>query len=313
MKNAKDETDAKKTLAIFERHQKTEQNSAISRARTGKQWKKFDEPDRKRLYPNLKWLPSRSANPRESHQLFYNRIWAKDDPFWDTNTPGTVWGCKCDWTDTDAPATNSGSYNQVAARGLKGNPGKEKGNIFSDDASYYTPNSIKAIGDVEYKDHLSNLRINVNAHMEEIGDNVRTGRIMLKNFPEMDLGILDHLLGRKNPEYRIDGLIGDAKRIEQWKANSGFRDALDQGASAVVIDLFKLEGERFKQNDLARSIADRHRDFLSGKVSECYVVWKDKAIRIDDSYFKGYNSPEITRAIKSKITQEIKKALNDLL
>lgn len=261
----------------------------------------------------MKWLPSRSANPRESHQLFYNRIWAKDDPFWDANTPGTVWGCKCDWTDTDAPATNSGSYNQVAARGLKGNPGKEKGNIFSKDASYYTPNSINAIGDIVYKDHLSNLKINVNADVEDLGDNVRTGRIMLKNFPEMDLGILDHLFGRKNPEYRIDGLVGDAKRIEQWSASSAFNDALGQGASVAVIDLFKLENKRLNANELAKSIVNRHTDFLNYRISECYVVWKDKVVRIDNSYFSKYGNQKIERAIKGEITRNIEMTLKELL
>lgn len=74
------------------------------------------------IFPNLKWLPSTSADPRESHRVFWNRIWAKTDPFWNTNQPGNLWNCKCDWHETDEPPTD-------------GNPAKT-GKIFSDDCSY---------------------------------------------------------------------------------------------------------------------------------------------------------------------------------
>lgn len=89
-----------------------------------------------RLFPNLKWLPSRSADPRTSHQAFYNRVWAKDDPFWNTNAPGTEWNCKCDIEETDEPATDNAALPQPQVPlGLEGNPA-QTGEIFTDNASY---------------------------------------------------------------------------------------------------------------------------------------------------------------------------------
>lgn len=90
------------------------------------------------LFPNIKWLPSRSAHPREAHIKFYNRIWAKNDPFWLSNTPGSLWNCKCDWIQTSEPVTagNPPSSTQVSMPGLRGNPGIT-GQVFSNDAPYY--------------------------------------------------------------------------------------------------------------------------------------------------------------------------------
>jgi len=45
--------------------------------------------------PYLRYLASRSANPRKEHMQWYNLVLRHDDPFWDTHTPRNGWGCKC--------------------------------------------------------------------------------------------------------------------------------------------------------------------------------------------------------------------------
>lgn len=132
-------------LHAHRRYLAAEANTARTRARTGKQWQQFNDADRRRLFPNLRWVPSRSAMPREAHQLFWDKVWAKDDPFWQRNQPGTLWNCKCDWEETDDPVStdeekklpNGRSVDDytIKVRGLDGNPA-ETGRIFSDDASY---------------------------------------------------------------------------------------------------------------------------------------------------------------------------------
>ncbi|MBQ0016095.1 MAG: hypothetical protein KBT04_03855 [Bacteroidales bacterium] len=47
------------------RWQAAEANTATARARTAKQWAQFNDKDHRDLFPNLQWLPSRSATPRE--------------------------------------------------------------------------------------------------------------------------------------------------------------------------------------------------------------------------------------------------------
>ncbi len=119
----------------YNRWQAAEYNTAVARARTGKQWQQFNESDNVRLFPNIEWLPSRSATPREEHIPFYHRIWAKDDPFWIVNQPGTLWNCKCDWEETDEEPTSGNPTNRIVKPGLDENPATS-GHIFTDTASY---------------------------------------------------------------------------------------------------------------------------------------------------------------------------------
>ena len=126
---------AKAVLNTFNRYQAAEYNTAVSRARTAKQWTDFSDPDHAFLFPNLRWLPSRSATPREQHMPFYNRVWAKTDPFWNSNQPGNLWNCKCDWEETDDPVTGDNPEGIKPAKGLEGNPA-ETGQIFTDQCTY---------------------------------------------------------------------------------------------------------------------------------------------------------------------------------
>lgn len=126
---------ARKVLHAFNRYQAAEYNTTVSRCRTAKQFEEFSAPDNMRLFPNLRWLPSRSATPREQHMLFYNRVWAKDDPFWAQNSPGNLWNCKCDWEETADPVTDGNPETPIRHDGLEGNPAIT-GEVFSDNCAY---------------------------------------------------------------------------------------------------------------------------------------------------------------------------------
>lgn len=130
---------ARALLHTFNRYQDAERSTATARARTAKQFEEFLQPDNVRLFPNLKWLPSRSADPRQTHTAFYNKVWAKDDSFWDFNAPGTEWNCKCDIEETDEPVTNDNpqgiTKQEDALPGIEGNPAKT-GEVFTDNVSY---------------------------------------------------------------------------------------------------------------------------------------------------------------------------------
>ena len=126
----------KATISQFSRWTDAELTTATARARTAKQFSEFNDPDRLRLFPNLRWIPSRSAAPRAAHVPFYNRVWSKDDNFWKTNQPGTEWNCKCDIEETDDPATDNSDIEQPPVpKGLEGNPAST-GEVFTDNASY---------------------------------------------------------------------------------------------------------------------------------------------------------------------------------
>ena len=132
----------KAAVSQFSRWTDAEMTTATARARTAKQFSEFNDPDRLRLFPNLRWIPSRSAVPRAAHVPFYNRVWAKDDNFWTNHSPGTEWNCKCDIEETDDAVTDNKEVKpSEAPRGLEGNPAST-GEVFTDNASY-----IKSAGE----------------------------------------------------------------------------------------------------------------------------------------------------------------------
>lgn len=135
--SGKDLDDANRaTINQFRRWTDAELTTAGARARTAKQFTEFNEPDRRELFPCLKWLPSRAVNPRQSHMRFYNRVWRKDDTFWDNNAPGTEWNCMCDIEECDDQPTDNSKVKQPdIPKGLEGNP-SVTGEIFTDKASY---------------------------------------------------------------------------------------------------------------------------------------------------------------------------------
>lgn len=132
-------------LKAFNRYQSAEYNTAVSRSRTAKQWIDYTEGPAADLFPNLRWLPSRSATPREQHIPYYNHVWAKTDPFWKTNQPGNLWNCKCDWEETsDNPDSGDVKVTNPPAS-LEGNPG-ETGEAFTGKAVYFTASNHEKAG-----------------------------------------------------------------------------------------------------------------------------------------------------------------------
>lgn len=277
---------AKTVFNTFNRYQAAEYNTAVARSRTARQWQNFNEnPIANELYPNLKWLPSRSATPREEHIAFYGLVLPKTDPFWQHNQPGNLWNCKCDWEASDEPAHEVNLPIVNAAKGLEGNPAIT-GEIFTDKAAYTQALSkdktaSKTLREVHYDDSKSSLKINVFADKKEIAGNVRTGRILAK---DNDVKIRPHVLGEKNPEYEINELIADAKRIEKYNGvGYGFSKAIAQGCKAVIIDLDKnFSNRNINIHKLARKITWRKDDFASGRIVECYVVYKGKYVVIKE-------------------------------
>ena len=132
-------------LNKYNRWQAAEYNTAVARTRTAKQYHDFtSDPISNELYPNIKWLPSRSASPREAHRVFWNRVWAKNDPFWNSNTPGSLWNCKCDWEETDEPVTDKNPNGTMSAKGLEGNPAVT-GEIFTKDCPYVKKGNMEIV------------------------------------------------------------------------------------------------------------------------------------------------------------------------
>lgn len=149
---------------------------------------------------------------------------------------------------------------------------------------------MKENGYIKDKEYGDRLLISKIADKSELDDNIRAAKALLRSFPEMEMAIRGHILKHNvsNPEYLINGLVADRKGIESEKGiESGFNKAMKQGCKIVVVDL-DMHPEKFpilRTRKLSSEINNRHADFEEGKIKECYVIFKGKAVRIGADVF----------------------------
>lgn len=290
-------------LGAFNRFQVAEYNTAVARCRTARQFDGFAE--RAEILPNIKWLRTRSATPRKEHLAYAGLVLPKNHPFWNSNQPGNLWNCKCDWIETTGaarPAPPEATWVKPAV-GLEGNPALT-GQIITDRATYIAKTRLTAeqVGAFAYPDAMSPLRISVLANSRELLDNVLTGRILAGNPAVKQIAIAPHIVRHrvKNPEYLINGAIADAKRIQGENGiTAAFVSALEQGSRVVIIDLTKHMDDMFlKINLLASKLYGRRVDFESGRITGSYFVYRGRSVAIPAEVFVGTHD-EVMGRIKA--------------
>lgn len=151
------------------------------------------------------------------------------------------------------------------------------------------------------------LLVSVRADQIELNDNIRVARVLLRCFEDMYIIINEHLLtiGHKNPEYTINGKLGDRKGVESENGiKSAFRKAKQQGCKIVVLDFdMHMSESILKTRKIVSGLFGRHEDFSQGELEECYVVHNSKAVVIKA---ETYVAPD-KESIKQLIAEVIEK------
>ena len=151
---------------------------------------------------------------------------------------------------------------------------------------YLCTSIMNALSDyIEDEVYGQRLLISVNADQRELPSNIRAARAILHSFIDVTIIINAHTMsfGHKNPEYTIDGQLGDRKGIMGEKGiTAGFKAAKKQGCKIVVIDLDEhiLQVRSF---ELSKYISRRKADFTSGMIAACYVVFRGEAVVVNAS------------------------------
>ena len=149
------------------------------------------------------------------------------------------------------------------------------------------------------------LLISIRADQTELNDNIRVARVLLQSFEEMYIRINEHLLtiGHKNPEYTINGKLGDRKGIESENGiKSAFRKAKQQGCKVVVLDFDMHMSECIlKTKKIVSGLFGRHEDFAQGTLEECYVVHNSKAVVVKSDAFSAPDKDSIKQLINDVI------------
>lgn len=76
-----------------------EYDTAVRTARLAAQWQKIQK--NKKLYPNLKYLHTKSSNARKDHLPYVGIVAPVDSIFWSTHYPPNGWRCQCGVEQTD--------------------------------------------------------------------------------------------------------------------------------------------------------------------------------------------------------------------
>lgn len=130
------------------------------------------------------------------------------------------------------------------------------------------------------------LLINLEADVGELFDNIRCARALLSEFHDMSITIRANVMEymHKNPEYLIDGEVGDRKGIYREKGIlEAFKRAVAQRCRIVVLDLdMNMSKRLLNPNQIAKYLAWRP-DFKDEQIHTCYVVYHGKAVSINAS------------------------------
>lgn len=309
VRGAVDIEEAKAALNTHNRYLSAEYNTARTRARTAKQFDEWSTNDNKDVFPNIKWLPSRSVKLRDDHIRFYNRVWAKSDPFWNTNQPGSLWNCKCDWQQTDEPVTDGNPGGLDSIPGLKGNP--VKGTIFSDDSNYY-PKVKNFENEIQRQENMSRLKMKMDncvynyhgvsisafADKKDLPTNITVCKLLNDSGYVNNAGVRRHIIiaEEKNAELIIDGHLGEVKAILSNDVKNSFQKAISQSAEYIVVTTDRIK--HFNINDLARSIGNRHMDFKNQIVKKCFVIVNDNVYYIDGNLFTNLDQRQSQHLVR---------------
>ena len=149
------------------------------------------------------------------------------------------------------------------------------------------------------------LLISKKADQNELKDNIRVACVLLNCFDDMVIRINEHLMtiGHKNPEYTINGKLGDRKGVESENGiKSAFRKAKLQGCKVVVLDFDMHMAESIlKTKKIVSGLFGRHEDFTQGTLDECYVVHNSKAVVVKSEDFAAPDKETIKQVINDVI------------
>lgn len=253
---------------------KTEYDTAIAAARSARDWQNFEaEAD---LYPNLEYMRSVSATPRQEHLAYVGIIRPLNDPFWNTHLPPIAFNCKCSVRNTDAQPNDIPldiDQTDPVAPALQNNPAKT-GMLFNLPATAYAQETeylpdetiakelkTRILPEMNFYikayefDNGGTLEIHPAIHESEFKYNTTLGAALSSKGMKVKLEKYLYLDNTVNIDAKIDDLNADFKapvtnNIIKGIKNS-FEAAKKQGANHLVIDLREKDAQ---ESELIRGL-----------------------------------------------------------
>ena len=233
---------------------RTEYDTAVRSARMASQWQDMERTaDR---FPNVEYLRTRSATPREDHLEYVGIIRPLTDAFWDTHTPPLGWNCKCGIKSTDARPTAIPSGLPEVPPGLRNNPARS-GSPFSEDHPYAkNAHAVEERLRKEFRQQITRMGLyyqvktpggqivllHPGVDKKELRPNLAAA-VKLTDTLGLKVRVRPRQIGAgKQPDFEINGEQGDLKTMANPSNPSGaiqtqIKSAAKQKAHYAILDI----------------------------------------------------------------------------
>ena len=285
----------KRALQISEKYNvqwlRTEYNTAVRRARAAANFLKYKKTAH--LYPNLEYMETRSAVPRDEHLVYVGTVLPIEDLTWDWLAPPSDFNCDCWLRPTDKEVTarpmKPSDWNNI----FTGNPAKTAEFLNTKETPYYKHTDEK-LRDKVTEEGKRLLKEQQDA--EEIYEGKKGGYVIIepqgKN--ERDKNLTTYKLladdggkyklrkaieGQKNPDAvnLSNSLLSDAKHPEIGHSvknaiQNGVKDASKQKAQEVV---FRFD-EEVQSKDIYEGLQAAFQEYRNRKIKMLILIRKDR-------------------------------------
>jgi hypothetical protein len=253
---------------------KTEYNQAVRSARMAAKVKSFLETAD--LYPNMEYMETTAATPREEHANWVGTILPINDPWWDTHLPPSAWGCECSVRNTDAEIVEPPDEDTLTINPLFANNPAKTAEIVNMAEHPYVKNcddNIKKEIVVIAKEWMQNQEANIDKLIEkkfksggllqipenfnqspvEINKNIKAYTLLAKEYGDKYklLNIVNEH-GVKNPDaLNIEtGKLSDAKIPVTLIAKNAIQNSVKEAAKQKVSEVYIFLNQDYEMYDI---------------------------------------------------------------
>lgn len=218
-----------------------EYNHAQRAARSAELWNEFQRT--KDLYPNIEYLPSSSADPRQVHEQYYGIIKPIDDPFWIAFFPPNGWGCKCGAGKSRGPVSTRQVDPPEPIDGLPGNAGFTQ-QVFTPTHPFVQVTTSAQRSSIQKQLNAMNqglndfafipvgkrrIKVHTKADPQDLIANKDFAVAVVQRYSKnMEIREHSYNKGVKNPEYVYDKTVGDRVAMQGDNARSFVSNAFDK-------------------------------------------------------------------------------------
>lgn len=255
-------------------------------------WSKFVEQSH--IYPNLVYRTVGDDRVRPDHAILNGIVKPVDDPFWRTYYPPNGWRCRCTVMNTSEDITPVKYDDPTVQPEFHGNTALDE-EIFTEKGSFFKllNKDFKAQENAEYLKYnmpleiayhgkkQKKVKVSPYADPSDLKNNVESAMVIADEL-NIDVNLRAHInvQNKSNPEYFINGMVSDLKKIDSKNGvinavDSAKKQFKDFSKHSLVIDFTNVE---LSKDDIISQLNNKVTKSRGKKIQEMIFINKTKAV-----------------------------------